>query len=366
MNIYMGVMSGTSLDGIDLVAARFDNQRTHVLHQQIVPFPAHLKDMLIHLSQGQSVTLDEIGSIDHFLGLTYANAINAFLIKNNLKSEDIYAIGCHGQTVFHKPTGPMPFTLQLGDPNIIAINTNITTVADFRRKDMALGGQGAPLVPAFHQAVLADNAVSRVVLNIGGIANISALIPGQPVLGFDTGPGNMLMDTWIKSHCGQEYDENGDWAATGTPIPSLLLKMLSDPYFTQCPPKSTGRERFHKGWLLSYLNDHPIKSASEDIQATLLALTVQSIANEVIKFPKGEVLVCGGGARNQALMRSLQEALPFWKVLKTDERGINADSMEALAFAWLAKQTLNGKPGNLPEVTGARRLCRLGAVYYPD
>lgn len=366
MDIYIGIMSGTSLDGIDLVAAKFEGQKISVLHQGMAPFPGHLKDQLLALSQGATITLEDIGTIDSFLGLTYAKAVNDFLEKNNLNPKDIRAIGCHGQTVFHKPTGPYPFTMQLGDANIIAAHTNIITVADFRRKDMALGGQGAPLVPAFHQAVLADEHICRVVLNIGGIANISVLAPHLPVVGFDTGPGNMLMDSWIKAHLGFDYDKNGDWASAGKPNEPLLFNFLSDPYFTLAPPKSTGRERFHPAWLTRHLNAFKLTIAPEDVQATLLALTARSIAQEIEKYPQGEVLVCGGGARNTALMTALQDALPLWRVLPTDERGIDSDSMEALAFAWLAKQTMEGKPGNLPQVTGASRLCRLGAIYYPD
>lgn len=366
MGIYIGMMSGTSLDGIDLVAANFQGDEISVLHQGMAPFPVHLKDKLLALSQGGKVTLDEIGSIDHFLGVTFAKAVNAFLEENLLEAKNIQAIGCHGQTVFHKPSGPFPFTMQLGDANIIAAHTNIITVADFRRKDMALGGQGAPLVPAFHQAALFDENICRVVLNIGGIANISVLCPDLPVIGFDTGPGNMLMDSWVKAHLGRDFDKNGDWALSGKVNEALLIDLLLDPYFSQAPPKSTGRELFHQAWLLEKLKRHAPPLEPEDIQATLLALTAQSIAKEIIQFPPGEVLVCGGGAKNTALMRALEAALPLWKVLTTNERGIDSDSMEALAFAWLAKQTMEGKPGNLPEVTGACRLCRLGAIYYPD
>lgn len=364
--MYIGIMSGTSLDGIDMVAASFSDQSVTLHHQAEYPFPETLKEKLIALSQGVPVTLEEIGTIDHFLGKTYAEAVNRFLTENSLKSEDITAIGCHGQTVFHKPTGPMPFTMQLGDANIIAALTGITTVADFRRKDMALGGQGAPLVPAFHQFLFGTDSTTKVVLNIGGIANISVLAPNQSVVGYDTGPGNMLMDSWISKHQGKPYDKDGAWAASGAVKPALLNQMLSEGYFAQPAPKSTGRELFHRGWLEAQLNAFNQPLSPEDVQATLLAFTVQSIANDVARYKQGELLVCGGGARNKALMKGLQVALPDWQVMTTDDKGVNGDSLEALAFAWLAHQALEGKPGNLPDVTGASRPCRLGAIYYPD
>ncbi|WP_325895445.1 anhydro-N-acetylmuramic acid kinase [Grimontia sp. NTOU-MAR1] len=364
--MYIGIMSGTSLDGIDMVAASFSDQSATLHHQAEYPFPEKLKDKLIALSQGASVTLEEIGTIDHFLGKTYAEAVNRFLAESTLKAEEIAAIGCHGQTVFHKPTGPMPFTMQLGDANIIAALTGITTVADFRRKDMALGGQGAPLVPAFHQFLFSTDSTTKVVLNIGGIANISVLAPDQPVIGYDTGPGNMLMDSWVSKHHGKPYDKDGVWAASGVVNQALLTQMLSDGYFAQSTPKSTGRELFNQRWLETHLNTFSQPVNAEDIQATLLAFTAQSIANDVTLYGSGELLVCGGGARNKTLMTALQLALPCWQVMPTDDIGINGDSLEALAFAWLAYQALKGKPGNLTDVTGASRPCRLGAIYYPD
>ncbi|WP_407334439.1 anhydro-N-acetylmuramic acid kinase [Enterovibrio sp. 27052020O] len=364
--MYIGIMSGTSLDGIDLVAADFDDQSARTHHQTMYPFPESLKEKLIALSQGAPVTLEEIGTIDHFLGKTYASAVNQFLAETGLRAESITAIGCHGQTVFHQPSGPMPFTMQLGDANIIAALTGITTVTDFRRKDMALGGQGAPLVPAFHRYLFGENNKTRVVLNIGGIANISIMTPNQPVIGYDTGPGNMLMDSWVLQHQNTPYDQDGKWAASGTVDQALLTQMLTDNYFAQTAPKSTGRERFHQGWLTQQLTQFGQEIAPEDVQATLLTFTATSIANELSNDDAGELLVCGGGAKNSTLMKALQHALPSWQVMTTDAKGVDGDSMEALAFAWLARQALKGEPGNLPEVTGASRLCRLGAIYYPD
>lgn len=366
MSIYIGIMSGTSLDGIDLVAADFDQDKITVLKQTMYPFPDNLKNKLIHLSQGHQTSLAEIGHIDHFLGQSYADAVNQFLCLCKLNANEITAIGCHGQTVFHQPTGDMPFTMQLGDPNIIAIKTAITTVADFRRKDMALGGQGAPLVPAFHQAIFANEQQQTVVLNIGGISNISVLIPNRPVIGYDTGPGNMLMDSWIKKHLNKPFDNNGQWAAFGKTIPSLLKQFLKDPYFKLAPPKSTGREYFHQQWLEKQISSSEQLLRAQDVQATLLALTAHSIVDEIKQYGFGQLLVCGGGAKNAALMTLLQDLLPTWQVMTTDKKNVSADAMEALAFAWLAKQAIEAKPSNLPEVTGASRQCRLGAIYYAD
>lgn len=364
--MYIGIMSGTSLDGIDMVAASFSGASVVLHHQAMYPFPEALKDRLIALSQGTPVTLEEIGTIDHFLGKTYAESVNRFLQEKGLEAHTITAIGCHGQTVFHKPTGPMPFTMQLGDANLIAALTGITTVADFRRKDMALGGQGAPLVPAFHQYLFGAENTTKVVLNIGGIANISVLSPTNPVVGYDTGPGNMLMDAWVHKHLGHPYDKDGVWAASGLVNQALLTQLLSDDYFALPAPKSTGRELFNHSWLEAQLSIFNEAVKPEDVQATLLAFTAHSIANDVRRFGHGELLVCGGGARNNALMAALQALLPDWQVMTTDDKGVNGDSLEALAFAWLAQQALEGNPGNLPDVTGASRSCRLGAIYYPD
>lgn len=363
--LYIGLMSGTSLDGIDLVLAQFEKGGVTLLHEAVFAFPESLKPSLLLLSQGETISLEKLGTIDHLLGRAYADAVNQFLKEKGLKKEQITAIGCHGQTVFHKPTGPHRFSMQLGDANLIAALTGITTVADFRRKDMAFGGQGAPLVPAFHQFVFADPTLVRVVLNIGGIANISVLEPAKPVIGFDTGPGNMLMDAWILRHLGLNYDKDGEWAQTGKVHEALLADLLSEPYFKQPYPKSTGRELFHLGWLDEKLTKFKTLKP-EDVQATLLAFTADTIAKEVSHFFEGELLVCGGGAQNKALMAQLALVLPKWRVMKTDEKGLPADGLEALAFAWLAKQCLEGKSANLPSVTGASRACRLGAIYYPD
>jgi anhydro-N-acetylmuramic acid kinase len=260
--------------------------------------------------------------------------------------------------------------MQLGDANIIAAKTHITTIADFRRKDMALGGQGAPLVPAFHQQLFSTLDTTRVILNIGGIANITVLTPNQPVTGYDTGPGNMLMDAWIHQHNGEQYDANAKWAKTGTVHETLLKTLLDEPYFKQVAPKSTGRELFNLPWLNQKLSG--LKISAADVQATLAEFTAVTIANDVTIYQhrqepalptKQELLVCGGGAHNPLLMARLAALLPEWQVMTTTDRGVDSDNMEAMAFAWLAYRTHHNKPGNLPEVTGASGLTSLGAIY---
>ena len=289
--------------------------------------------------------------------------MNALLAQEKLRPRDIVAIGCHGQTVWHEPTGAAPHTLQIGDNNQIVARTGITVVGDFRRRDIALGGQGAPLVPAFHQALLAHPTERRMVLNIGGIANLSLLIPGQPVRGYDTGPGNMLMDAWIWRQCGKPYDKDAQWASEGKVIIPLLQNMLSDPYFSAPAPKSTGREYFNYGWIERHLSAFP-GLAPRDIQATLAELTAVTISEQVLLSGGCErLMVCGGGSRNPLLMARLAGLLPGTEVTSTDEAGISGDDMEALAFAWLAWRTLAGLPGNLPSVTGATESSILGAIF---
>jgi anhydro-N-acetylmuramic acid kinase len=298
------------------------------------------------------------------LGQLYTDAILALLKKTGLQAKDITAIGNHGQTVFHQPTGAAPFTTQLGDANIIAMNTGITTIADFRRKDMALGGQGAPLVPAFHQSLFQSVSSSTIVVNIGGIANISVLRPKQKVIGYDTGPGNMLMDAWCMKHRQQPYDKDAKFALLGEVCQSLLNDLLSDPYFTLVPPKSTGRELFNLPWLEKILGRHAL--SSQDVQRTLCEYTALTIANEVDQYRQGdtpELLVCGGGAHNPLLMERLQAILPDWSVMPTDAKGVDSTNMEAMAFAWLAYRRIHNLPSNLPDVTGASRAVSLGVLY---
>ncbi|WP_434361392.1 anhydro-N-acetylmuramic acid kinase [Parasalinivibrio latis] len=369
--LYIGVMSGTSMDAVDTIVAQIDANEVRLVSSHSQPFPSELKNDLIKLGTGSPVTLKTLGQIDNRLGQLFADAINAQLQIASLSPSHIRATGCHGQTVFHDPEGEYPFTMQIGDANLIAAKTGIVTIADFRRKDMALGGQGAPLLPAFHQHVLAKPDRTRVVLNIGGISNISVLIPGKTPVGYDTGPGNMLMDAWIYRHKGEQFDKEAHWAKSGTVNNNLLNLLMSEPYFSQRFPKSTGRELFNLPWLEEFLRNKDIPA--HDVQATLAELTALTLANEVKQFATAEqgdiadeLLVCGGGARNPLLMERLKRLLPEWKVTTTDDAGVPGDEMEALAFAWLAYRTVHGLSGNLPAVTGAIRETILGAMYFPD
>ena len=360
---FIGVMSGTSLDGVDVVLATIDEHRVAQLASLSWPIPVSLKQAVLDICQGQQLTLSQFGQLDTQLGRLFADAVNALLKEQNLQARDIVAIGCHGQTVWHEPTGVAPHTLQIGDNNQIVARTGITVVGDFRRRDIALGGQGAPLVPAFHHALLAHPTERRMVLNIGGIANLSLLIPGQPVGGYDTGPGNMLMDAWIWRQSGKAYDKDAQWASQGKVILPLLQTLLSDPFFALPAPKSTGREYFNYGWLERQLARFP-GLAPQDVQATLTELTAVSISEQVLLSGGCErLLVCGGGSRNPLVMARLAALLPGTEVTTTDEAGISGDDMEALAFAWLAWRTVAGLPGNLPSVTGAREASVLGAIF---
>ncbi|HEY1845116.1 MAG TPA: anhydro-N-acetylmuramic acid kinase [Buttiauxella sp.] len=360
---YIGVMSGTSLDGIDVVLAAIDEHLVVQLASYSHPIPLALKNDILAICQGQQLTLSQLGQLDTRLGRLFAQAVQILMENEGLTRADIAAIGCHGQTVWHEPQGDAAHTMQIGDNNQIVALTGVTVVGDFRRRDMALGGQGAPLVPAFHHALLAHPTERRMVLNIGGIANLSLLIPGHAVKGYDTGPGNMLMDAWIWRQKGRPYDKDAEWASGGKVILPLLQQMLCDPYFAAPAPKSTGREYFNYGWLERQLNAFP-GLAAEDVQATITELTAVTIAEQVLLSGGCErLMVCGGGGRNPLLMARLAGLLPGIEVGTTDEAGISGDDMEALAFAWLAYRTLSGLPGNLPSVTGAQEASVLGAIF---
>lgn len=365
--LYIGVMSGTSLDGIDTALVEIDQGQVRLLASHQSPMPETLKQQVLAICLGQATDLVTIGQIDHQLGVLYAQAVIALLDKSGYSAEQITAIGNHGQTVYHQPSGDTPFTTQLGDANIIAALTGIDTIADFRRKDMALGGQGAPLVPAFHQSIFGSTDSSVVVLNIGGIANISVLRPEQAVVGYDTGPGNMLMDAWCHKHCHQPFDKDALFAQQGQVDQTLLTKFLSEPYLQAQAPKSTGRELFNLPWLEALLADDCLSPA--DVQRTLCEFSAQSIANEVRQYQQGEqpeLLVCGGGAHNPLLMQRLQALLPDWQVMSTDDKGVDSNNMEAMAFAWLAYRRMHNLPSNLPDVTGASKAVALGVMYFAD
>lgn len=361
---FVGIMSGTSMDGIDAVLVNFDNEKIELLQRCSVAYPDPIRYRLERLSQNEG-TPDDLGELDHLLGELFASAAIKVIEDGPLSASDISAIGSHGQTVRHKPEGQSPFTLQIGDPNRIAELTGITTIADFRRRDMAAGGQGAPLVPAFHQAVFGNDNEDRCIINIGGIANISSLPAdkNKTATGFDTGPGNALMDAWCLDQTGRHFDENGKWASEGRIDQALLSDMLTEAYFDQPAPKSTGKEKFNLAWIHTLLKRHP-EVLPSDVQRTLLELTVITIARQLPSLPGQKLFICGGGAKNPVLMQALRRACNPMPVHSTNDLGVDPQWVEATAFAWLARQTLARLPGNLPAVTGARGERILGAVYW--
>ncbi|WP_214000337.1 anhydro-N-acetylmuramic acid kinase [Arsukibacterium sp.] len=360
---YIGIMSGTSLDGIDLVLTCFNDQPKlicSVLH----PFPSTLKQQLLQLCQPGNNEIELLGPTEQQLAQCYAAGVAALLKQANITANSVAAIGCHGQTIRHRPDGQYPFSLQIGDMHTLAMLCQIPVIADFRRKDIAYGGQGAPLVPAFHRAVFQQAASRRAIVNIGGIANVT-LLPAdsdRPVTGFDTGPGNALLDNWVM-HChAKPYDENGSFCSQGQVLPKLLSAMLADPYFAKPAPKSTGREYFNLNWLLPF---RPERFKAADVQRTLCRLTAQSIADSLHSSRLQQVYVCGGGVHNPVLMADLATLLPECTVSSTDALGVDADWVEAMAFAWLAWAYQHQVTGNLPEVTGASKACVLGVPYLP-
>jgi len=360
--LYLGLISGTSADGIDAALVRFA-PNLEVIAARTSPYPDDLRARIVALARNAAaITLDDLGHLDVEIGAHFAEAALALLHEANAAPYAITALGSHGQTVCHRPTGPHPFTLQLGDPNVIAERTGILTVADFRRADVAAGGQGAPLLPALHAAALADPAFPRAILNLGGIANLTLLVPGEPVLGFDTGPANCLMDAWSLRVRGMPRDEGGTWARNAHPDPALLQRLLDEPYFALPPPKSTGREYFNLDWLDARL---PQGLAPGDVQATLLQLSACSIAAALRDNAPGvcEVYACGGGVHNAALLDALRVELPGKQVDTTAALGLDPDFVEAVGFAWLARARLENIAGNLPSVTGARGPRVLGAIY---
>ncbi len=354
---YIGLMSGTSLDGVDGVLTTFSGQQ----QMATVPFPAPLKHELMALQSAGANEIHREAMAANALVALYAACVHALLHSARISAAQVRAIGAHGQTIRHLPASG--YTRQINNPALLAELTGIDVIADFRSRDVAAGGQGAPLVPAFHQAVFGSNTETRVVANIGGISNISILKSDGSVTGFDTGPGNLLMDGWINQHQGAAFDEDGRWAASGTPDAALLQALLAEPFLALPPPKSTGRDLFHAQWLAAKLQNLPALRA-EDVQATLTAFTATSLADAIRRSAADAagVYVCGGGARNTYLMRLLQEALTM-PVAPTDALGVAPGAVEGLAFAWLAARFCDRLPGNLPAVTGARGSRILGALY---
>jgi anhydro-N-acetylmuramic acid kinase len=363
---YLGLISGTSADAIDAALLQFDGDSIRVIAAHATPYPDSLRAAVLALAtRDASASLEDLGRLDTAIGSAFADAAVALLESHDIARGSITAIGSHGQTLRHGADSSPPFTLQIGDPNTIAERTGITTVADFRRRDVAAGGQGAPLVPAFHAAVFAAPGEARAILNLGGIANLT-LLPGDggAVLGFDTGTANCLMDAWSQRELGLARDERGERAAGGDVLPDLLARLLDDPYFARRPPKSSGREYFNLQWLQSRLGD-TARAATDDILATLCEFSAATIADALHReLPHATgVWACGGGVHNVALMRRLGVRLRGVPLASTAAQGIDPDFVEASAFAWLARETLAGRPGNLASVTGARGPRVLGAIY---
>ncbi|HEX5785747.1 MAG TPA: anhydro-N-acetylmuramic acid kinase [Burkholderiaceae bacterium] len=376
----MGLMSGTSLDGVDGVVLSGSAHSGHRVTASVhLDMPAPLRTALMALQHSGPDELHRSHWAANALAQAYAQVVHRLLASSGLSARDIRAIGAHGQTVRHQPAAPtqpattpqpdpaqpwLAYTVQLNNPALLAELTGITVVADFRSRDVAAGGQGAPLVPAFHQALFGGpHAVA--VVNIGGMANVTVLHPGHPVTGFDTGPGNVLMDLWCERHQGTHFDAGGAWAASGRCVDSLLQQMLAEPFFSLHGPRSTGRDHFNAAWLdqhlRQHLNQHPAL-APEDVQATLLQLTARSIAHAIPANTR-QMVVCGGGGLNQRLLAALSEALPGTQVIPSDRLGVPLMDVEAAAFAWLAQRTLDGLPGNVVQVTGAAGPRVLGAIY---
>ncbi len=367
-DLYIGLMSGTSIDGIDAALIEMNNSDIQLLATHQHRISTDLKKNLNQLiSNKHNIDLDMLGQCDAELGDVFADACLQLLKDKQISASQIKAIGSHGQTIRHQPNIQHPFSLQIGDANRIAYKTGITTICDFRRKDIAAGGQGAPLVPAFHQAAFSSTTENRAILNIGGIANLSFLPKdcNDSVLGFDCGPGNTLMDAWIQKTNNKEFDKNGDWAASSQAHKALLKSLMQDDFIHAHPPKSTGREHYHLDWLQHHLDAFaPISDA--EVQATLCAFTAHSIQYAVEHFlpPIDQLIVCGGGAHNVQLIQQLTQQLYPINVQTSDQLGIAVDWVEAAAFAWLAHQTINHRTGNLATASGAHQAVILGATYF--
>lgn len=353
-------MSGTSLDGIDTALLDLSAPTPKLIATEYQAYPAALQEILLQLHHPSANELHQAQIVANELTCLYAAATKLLLQKSNIESRLVRAIGCHGQTIRHRPEDG--YTLQLCNGALLAELTGITVVNDFRSRDIAANGQGAPLVPAFHHKMLRHPDIHRVIVNIGGISNLTKLQPEQATSGFDCGPGNLLMDSWVKKHKNQAFDKDGSWASSGQVIPVLLENLLAENYFHAPPPKSCGRDLFNLPWLEKFLHGN---EDTADVQATLLALTGHAISSAIQQYclDAREIYLCGGGAHNQALITYLQQALPACEIKLTNELGIDADWLEAIAFAWLAQQTILGQPANLPEATGAKHPCILGAIY---
>lgn len=359
-DLIIGLMSGTSLDGVDAALVDFSTPMPSVVATAYLPYPADLRERLSRLHRPGHDDLHQAALLANGLAGIYAEGVESVLGLADIENAAVRAIGCHGQTIRHQPQSG--FSLQLNNPALLAELTNIPVIADFRSRDIAAGGQGAPLVPAFHSACFRDVLRHRVILNIGGIANLTVLSPQRPTSGFDCGPGNMLLDAWAQQHLQRNYDAGGRWAEAGSVLPDLLTQLLEHDFFLVAPPKSCGREQFNLAWLTNFLTGN---EAAVDVQATLVKLTAISIQQAILRWcgVVEEIYLCGGGVHNAALRKNIETLLPQAVVQTTDVLGLPADWVEAVAFAWLAHRTLAGLPGNQPEVTGARGPRILGAIY---
>ena len=369
-SLYLGLMSGTSMDGIDAALVALGEHTCSLRATRSVRYPEELRQALLEASrQPQRCDLDTLGSLDRWVGECFRDAALHLLEQAKIEPAAVAAIGSHGQTLRHSPDSVRPFTLQIGDPAVIVAGTGITTVSDFRRQDVATGGQGAPLAPGFHRWLFADDTNMRCVLNLGGIANITVIPPGgKNVTGFDTGPANTLLDCWSRRHLDQDYDANGAWSKSGTVVAELLDLMLDDDYFSRPAPKSTGFEYFNEAWIDNYLAQTvDRKLAPADVQATLAELTAASVAKAIDQTARQarDLLVCGGGIENTDVMARLHRRLPDLDVVSTSKFGVDPGWVECAAFAWLAMRRLQLQPGNIAPVTGAEKESVLGAAYAP-
>jgi len=359
---YIGLMSGTSMDGVDVALCSIDETQCTLVASLDFPLGVQLKEEILLMIEGET-TLKQVGGIHHKLALVFADAVNALLRQEKMEPSRVKAIGSHGQTLWHEPEGAFPFTLQLGDASLIAAKTGIDVVSDFRAKDVALGGEGAPFAPVFHQFLFQRPLEKIGVLNIGGMANLTVL--GEQIIGFDTGPGNVLMDLWVQKQKAFGYDKDGLWAKAGKVDKPLLSSLLSEPYFKKKAPKSTGRELFNLQWLGKILRNHRLVSA-ENVQATLLEFTVETILNEAEHYGVEKLIVSGGGVQNSYLMERLAQKQERISVSSSDDHGVDSAQMEAMLFAWLAYKRVHHESVALKNVTGASRDTILGGIYAAD
>ncbi len=363
--LFIGLMSGTSVDGVDSSIVSFEGNKIEVVSSYYEECPKELRDNILKLCGGFKTSLKFLGETDIAVGKLFASVVGKHLKESQIDPSSITAIGSHGQTVWHQPFGTHSFTMQLGNPSVISQKTGITTVSGFRQKDLANGGQGAPLTPLFHREFFCQKGRDRAIINIGGMTNITLLPKTGACSAYDIGAGNVLMDYWNLKEHGTKYDKNGDWAATGKCNKKLLQEMLAEPYLQLSPPKSTGRELFNADWLQKKISVCGDNLKAEDIQNTLSVFTSECITDAVRKFSKDlEIYICGGGVHNSFLMRNLQANFDTIPVATTSKLGIEPDWVEAVAFAWMAKQTMQGKQLETPPFTGATRSCVLGGIYH--